>query len=67
MNILIPSRDTEPYYPSHESQGGWRFLKKQDDIHHFTHMDSKHIWIQIRSIDYLIVIRFFLEHMHRVL
>ena len=27
MNMLIPSRDTEPYYPLPELQSGWRFLK----------------------------------------
>ena len=41
--MLIPSRDTEPYYPSPESQGGWRFLKKKDDIHHLAQMDSNKI------------------------
>jgi len=51
--MLIPSRDTEGYYPPPESAGGWRWIEKPEDVRTLAGMDPHRLELVQQGQEFL--------------
>ena len=51
--MLIPSRDTEGYYPPPESEGGWRCIEAQEEIRTLAGMDPQKLELVRQEQEFL--------------